>query len=794
MPPVAAAVGSIAAGLIGSITVGTVATFAAKVAVTVGLTYALKALAPQQATVNEGSKEKSFGAGFKDRLQAGGVVPRSFIIGKWSTYGSLVYVNTYGDGNRTPNAFLVYVVALSDLPIEAVRELYIDGKKVGGSWTTNSTGSGRGTAIGAFTKSGKEHAWMRFHDGRQTSSDSYLVSKFSNSNREWTSDMVGRGVAYVVLTFRVNEKLFSGFPEARFVVDGIPLYDPRKDSSVGGSGSQRWDNQSSWGTTATGITAVQIYNILRGIKYNNQWVWGGQTLTAQSLPFFNWVSAMNVCDQNIPQSGGGEANRYRSGAEIQFDEQPLDVVERLLKACNGKLAECGGKYKLRVGSQSPAPIFSVLDENIMVSSSQEFDPLLGLNSQINGLSASYISSGDGWTAKAAPTRLRNDFIVEDGRKSISNVTYEYVSSRSQVERLMKSILEESRRERKHVFEGAPEFFRVEPTDYIEYNSDRNGYIDKVFDVDWVAIESNGAISMGITEIDPDDYDWTASDEITDEDYPTLDDSILGTEVIGFAAQGTSLPGDNGYTRPVLQMIWDTDDSIDDVIDLSWEVYRSGTLVKSGMVGIGSFEEGNYYIQGGTILPSTTYHVRAKYVPGSARDTEWTTFRQCNTPATKFLGGEIGDTQVDDNHLKNEAVTIIKADESPGAQIIGGSSTDANLQINHDNTQGYFIINGRVRFDEVVGNILEVTLRAVRGNGDSTDVLTERSELKQIFGVSSPALQQNREWWLTCAFEPPGGGSYTFTMKLRRINLTGTVGDITVDRKALFVTRFKKGKI
>lgn len=794
MPPVAAAVGSIATAIIGSITVGSVATFVAKVGITFGLSYALKALAPQQNAINDGSKTNGFG-GMKGNLEAGGVVPRSFIIGKWPTYGSLVYANTYGDSDKTPNAFLVYVVALSDLPISGIAELYIDGKRVTGSWTTNTTGSGRGTVIPEFTKNGKQHAWVRFHDGRQTSSDGYLVSKFGNSNRDWSSDMVGIGVAYAVLTFRVNEKLFSGFPEARFVVDGIALYDPRQDSSVGGSGSQRWDNQASWGTNNPRLTAIHIYNILRGIKFNNTWVWGGQTLTAQSLPFSNWVAAINTCDEPVAQnsgSGGGTVDRYRSGAEIQFDEQPLDVIERLLKSCNGKLAECGGRYKLRVGGQSPVPIFAVRDENVFVSSAQEFDPLVGLNSQINGLTASYVSPGDGWIPKAAPTRLKQAYIEEDGRKSISGVTYEYVTTRSQVERLMKAALEDSRRERKHVFEADPECFRIEPTDYIEYDSERNGYIDKIFDVDWCTLESNGAITMGVTETDPDDYDWHPDEEITDEDYQTEDDDIPATNIIGFDALGSYVAGNNGYTRPIIRIYWTVDDTIDDVSAIAWEVYQFGDLIKSGQTSPGSFEAGSYSIQGGSILPSSAYNVRAKYVPASPRDTNWSALKSVTTPATKFLGTEVGDTEIDENHLKNEAVTIIGSDESNGNLIIGGGQTDGNVLVVHGNSQGYFILHGRVVFNEQPGNTLEIVLQATRVDGGSTNILTMESEIKQFFGIDAPVLVAGKEWWVTCAFQPNNsGGTYRFTMKLRRVNRSGANADIDTSRRALYVTRYKK---
>ena len=47
------------------------------------------------------------------------------------------------------------------------------------------------------------------------------------------------------------------------------LYDPRRDSTVGGSGAQRWSDPSSWtpfGGGANDNPVVQIYNLMLGLR------------------------------------------------------------------------------------------------------------------------------------------------------------------------------------------------------------------------------------------------------------------------------------------------------------------------------------------------------------------------------------------------------------------------------------------------------------------------------------------------------------------------------------------------
>src|SRR5690606_9894772 len=184
--------------------------------------------------------------------------------------------------------------------------------------------------------------------GNQTVADTYLRRVFGNdSQRPWSADMVGRGVAFAVITAKVKEDLFTGPPQCRFEVQGISLYDPRKDSTVGGSGSHRWSDPSTWEFSDN--PAVVIYNILRGIYYNGQWIWGGQVPLTR-LPLSNWFAAMNECDRLVPGAEVPTEKQFRCGAEIRLNEEPLDVIERLLKVCNGKMAEIGGVYKIRVGA------------------------------------------------------------------------------------------------------------------------------------------------------------------------------------------------------------------------------------------------------------------------------------------------------------------------------------------------------------------------------------------------------------------------------------------------------------
>ncbi|QBR34874.1 hypothetical protein ETW23_00485 [Leisingera sp. NJS201] len=197
-------------------------------------------------------------------LRAGGQVPRSFVIGPGGTAGSLTWHTEWGQEGSTPNFYYTQVIALADFPVSDLRRWFVDGQPV----TLEDTGADPGLAAVEYRVDGWDHAWIRFYDGTQTEADPFLTDVVSaRGSRRYSRSRIGVGVAYAVVTFAINNELFSGLPESFFELDGVRLYDVSKDSTAGGSGSHRWDDQSTWGGDGDALPAVQAYNLARGIYF-----------------------------------------------------------------------------------------------------------------------------------------------------------------------------------------------------------------------------------------------------------------------------------------------------------------------------------------------------------------------------------------------------------------------------------------------------------------------------------------------------------------------------------------------
>ncbi|PWJ73818.1 putative tail protein, partial [Pseudaminobacter salicylatoxidans] len=448
---IGAAVAGIGGLLSSTMLAGGIGSLLLKAAVGIGLNLAAQALA---------GKPEGPSFAIQGQLQSGGDVPRAFPLGYTATAGSLVYANTWGSEKKTPNAYLTQVIALSDLPINSLVGLWVNGEKVTIDWNDTSYGS-RGYPVKEYwTGPGGNHMWVKFYDGTQTAADSFLVNTVSSAERPYQSTRVGYGVAYAVVTTQINEELFTGFPQFKFEVYGLKLYDVTKDSTAGGSGTHRWSDPSTWGGDGDHLPAVQLYNLWRGLSYGGKWLYGLQGVTTARLPAAHWRAQIQKC-RAVIKSGGANVATYRSGAEIAVSAPLGDASEALLTSCQGRMSEAGGVYKVFVGAPG-LPVASFTDGEIISTEEQSFTPFFGLADSINGIAGKHPNPAEAWNVKVAPPIYRADLEAKDGnRRLMADVSFDFVPYADQVQRLMKSALEEAQRARRHTFVLPPEYWILE---------------------------------------------------------------------------------------------------------------------------------------------------------------------------------------------------------------------------------------------------------------------------------------------------------------------------------------------
>lgn len=605
---------------------------------------------------------RSAGSGTRVQLSFGEDAPASFILGRAATAGDLVYANSWGNEDDTPNEYLVQVIELADLPAKLSR-VWINGewatlKPEGGfAHSTHSPGN----PVEGYEKDGEDRLFVKFHDGTQNQADFYLREKFGDDeDRPWLADMIGRGTPYLIVTAGQRRGIHRQRPQVMAELIGSH-YDRRRDSTAGGTGAQRWGDPATWRPCDNPI--VLLDNVLRGIKdpVTGDFLWGGQDIGNTALPASVWFAAMNECDRAVELAGGGTEAQYRAGMDVRVDMEPAAVAEALLLSCQGLIANVAGQWHVRAGAPGPS-VYSFSDDDLIVGTPDEFKPFPGLSDAYNAVAASYPEPEDGWKPKPAPVRKSDAFLAADGgRVNTADLKFDAVPYRKQVQRLQKSALRDGRRFRRHTFSLPPEAWPLTVLDEVSWTSRSNGYQDKDWSLSVVRDLPGGNVGVGLQERDPSDYDWSTADELPDSvggwKRPLPRDQVANFDVD---------PAEVG-NRPAIRLSWRIKRNVTgiryrvrlassheiiptDGLSPTPEDRRDGGLTVRGepvtargeavtYSRIANVEAGEFFISEG-LERSTAYQVQAIYEP--VRGRKWSAWLPVTTPDVRIKEEDLED--------------------------------------------------------------------------------------------------------------------------------------------------------
>lgn len=327
-----------------------------------------------------------------------GVASRGRHYGRCRVAGTQVYAVAVG-------GIFYRVLAHGHGQIDAVERYFLDNREV------TIDGSGYVTED-RYKYSGRSRVRIETRDG--TANPVHYASLFEAS-ASWTPEHIGKGVFHSLTAFeQVPQDIFLDmFPSAENTVLKIEFRGARVVDVR--SGAVQWSDNA----------ALCIRDFLTHED--------GFGMPAEWLDVDAFKVAADICDEGVPMSIGGTEPRYRVSLSYTYDERPVDVLSRMLAACNGKfLLGDDGRLALSVGVWR-APEFTI--DGSMIEG-YAIDGGSDGPETANIIRAAYTSPDHGYTEQDADPWENAADVTLRGAK-VADIPLIAVPSHTQARRLMK---------------------------------------------------------------------------------------------------------------------------------------------------------------------------------------------------------------------------------------------------------------------------------------------------------------------------------------------------------------------
>jgi hypothetical protein len=402
------------------------------------------------------------------------IAERHLIIGTARATGAILFYGTSGSGGTFK--YLWYVVAYATHQCSALKDCWLDKAKIPAADINGTTG-----AVATAVYSGKLKIWDHLGTGAQTV-DTNIDAEFT----EWTANHRLRGVCYRVLRFeRDSDAWPSGAPQmVTSLVDGALLYDPRLDSTNGGSGSHRASNPSTWAFS---------HNWALGVRW---FLSGGSVVNDQSTRMIKFgvqesdsriddaytIAAANIADQslsgaNAPPSGAQA--RYTLDIEVSCGQLRRDILEELLMCGGpGQLVYVHGKWRIYAAAYD-APVHTFTQDDLV--GQIESDDTSGDEDRFNTVSAVHIDASKDYGEATCSPRTNASYITQDASQTIPReIQIRGCSDTYRAQRICELVLRDSRQMRVVKFPFGRQGLKVAPWETFSFSHTAFAWSGRVF--------------------------------------------------------------------------------------------------------------------------------------------------------------------------------------------------------------------------------------------------------------------------------------------------------------------------
>lgn len=374
-----------------------------------------------QAQLQSGKKPPRF----PTNVNYAGTLERRRIIYGEMQVGGMETIEPLTTGTNNEN--LHEIITLAGHEVNAIPFVFFGQEAVGTiSGIAGNANDGKVTS-GTFANK----AWVRRYLGTATQTADWILD---NALSVWTSDHRGADVAYLAIQYAYDLAVYQNGakPQPTALVQGWKLYDPRLDSTNGGSGAHRVNDRSTWAySTNNALCTAHYLLVYRGVP-------------AAQIPWDEVAEAADVCDESVVVPTGTQ-KRYTCNVvleEATTPEEHLANLEILTGSMLGWCVERGGKWHIGAGCWR-VPSFQINEPNVIGDC--EVQTAFTFDERWNGIRGSFIDPAQQYQPNEFPPTQDDDYVTADGGSFFKDVRFDACTSVFEAQRAAVLLTRKSRR-------------------------------------------------------------------------------------------------------------------------------------------------------------------------------------------------------------------------------------------------------------------------------------------------------------------------------------------------------------
>ena len=419
------------------------------------------------------------------------------------------------------------------------------------------------------------HAYVRKFLGNPAGERDTELETYSGG--EWTTTDVGNSIARLRITYVYDQDIYpSGPPQLSAVIKGAKLYDPRLDSTNGGSGSHRFATPSTWAWSRNPALA---------------WAWYmtsdlGLACTSAEIDWPSVITAANVCDEAVPVDGGATTQvRYTCDGVLSTADTVRANVDKILSSMVGTRYLSGGKWYVRAGAYVTPTLDLTADDfgpggvQVLprVKRRELFNAVKGLfvdDRPPGTLDAS--DAGGFYALTNFPPYESATFKAQDNGELLwsDEIELPMTTDWRRAQRISKLMLYRARQSLRVVANFKMKTVPLQPGDTCRITLALNGWSNKVFRVvdRTYTPHGNPPVALVLQEEASSIYDWTYSEAIDPDPAPNT--ALPSPRQVGMLSNFGVTTGDY-YTLP--------DGTVVPFCTVSWDAIADSAVLSGGRI-------------------------------------------------------------------------------------------------------------------------------------------------------------------------------------------------------------------